>query len=70
MVEAAVDDVQVISYDCTPAMPADLNHDGVVNGADLGLLLGGWGQPGATDIDGDGVTGGADLGILLGAWTP
>ena len=23
--------------------PADLNGDGLVNGADLGLLLGGWG---------------------------
>lgn len=46
----------------------DLNGDGVVDGADLGLLLGAWGQSGG-DLDGDGTTNGADLGLLLGAWT-
>ncbi len=51
-----------------PAIPGDLNGDGVVNGADIGLLLGGWGQPGVGDINGDGTTNGADLGILLGNW--
>ena len=50
------------------ANPADLNGDGVVNGADLGQLLGNWGQPGATDLNGDGTTNGADLGFLLGHW--
>ncbi|MCE2881084.1 MAG: hypothetical protein LW636_01800 [Planctomycetaceae bacterium] len=48
--------------------PADLNGDGVVNAADLSILLGGWGQSGSTDIDGDGTTNAADLSILLGAW--
>jgi hypothetical protein len=48
--------------------PADLNGDGTVNGADLGILLGGWNQAGATDLNGNGTTDGADLGILLGAW--
>jgi hypothetical protein len=48
--------------------PADLNGDGVVNGADLGLLLAGRGQRGATDIDGSGITNGADLSLLLAAW--
>jgi hypothetical protein len=48
--------------------PADLNGDGVVDGADLGSLLAGWGQPGPTDIDGNGITDGADLGALLAAW--
>jgi hypothetical protein len=48
--------------------PADLDGDGQVSGADLGLLLGNWGQPGATDLNGDGQTNGADLGLLLGAW--
>lgn len=46
----------------------DLNGDGLVNGADLGLLLGEWGTGGA-DLDGDGTTAGSDLGLLLGAWT-
>lgn len=47
--------------------PADLNCDGVVDGADLGILLGAWGTPDG-DLNGDGETDGADLGILLGAW--
>ncbi|HMN96053.1 MAG TPA: multiheme c-type cytochrome [Phycisphaerales bacterium] len=51
-----------------PTNPADLNGDGVVDGADLGLLLGAWGTPGPGDINGDGIVDGADLGLLLGAW--
>jgi hypothetical protein len=51
------------------ASPADLNGDGVVNGADLGILLAAWGSTGgAADLDGDGVVGGADLGVLLALW--
>jgi hypothetical protein len=46
----------------------DLNGDGVVNGADLGLLLGAWGSTGPGDLNGDGTVSGADLGLLLGAW--
>ena len=49
------------------ACPADLNHDHVVNGADLGGLLGAWGGPDG-DLNGDGITNGADLGAMLGAW--
>ncbi len=51
----------------------DLDGDGQVDGADLGLLLSGWGQclRGCCvgDLNGDGVVDGADLGALLGAWT-
>ncbi|MFO0961626.1 MAG: FG-GAP-like repeat-containing protein [Phycisphaerales bacterium] len=47
----------------------DLNGDGRVNGADIGILLGSWGAAGGVaDLNGDGVVNGADLGILLGAW--
>lgn len=50
---------------------ADLNGDGVVNGADLGLLLGAWGTSDpCADLNNDGLVNGADLGILLGAWGP
>lgn len=45
----------------------DLSQDGLVNGADLGILLAAWGTPGA-DLNGDGTTDGADLGLLLSAW--
>jgi hypothetical protein len=48
--------------------PEDINNDGVVDGADLGLLLSAWGQPGITDLNGDGTTDGGDLGILLASW--
>lgn len=47
----------------------DLNGDGVVNGADLGLMLSGWGQPGPTDLNNDGTTNGADLGLQLSHWS-
>ncbi|MFO0827116.1 MAG: hypothetical protein U0572_03115 [Phycisphaerales bacterium] len=53
---------------CQP-FPPDLNNDGAVDGADLGILLGGWGFPGSTDLDGDGTTNGVDLEILLSSWT-
>lgn len=45
----------------------DLNADGSINGADLGVLLAAWDTAGA-DLNGDGTTNGADLGLLLAAW--
>jgi subtilisin family serine protease len=56
----------------TGRVPADLNLDGRVNGADLGMLLGMWGttNPPYGDLNGDGVINGADLGNLLGSWAP
>lgn len=53
------------------ALPSgDLNGDGVVDGADLGLLLGAWdGADPIADLNGDGVVDGADLGLLLGSWS-
>jgi hypothetical protein len=55
------------------ACVGDLNGDGAVNGADLGVLLGVWGTcPAlgtcAADFNGDGHITGADLGVMLGAW--
>lgn len=48
----------------------DLNDDGIVNGADLGLMLAMWGAAGSgADLDGNGTVDGVDLGLLLGAWT-
>lgn len=49
---------------------ADVTRDGVVDGADLGLLTAAWGGGvGRCDLDGDGVVDGADLGLLLASWT-
>ena len=55
-----------------PPGSADLNGDGVVNGADLGSMLGSWGPcvgtPCPADLNSDGVINGADLGGMLGSW--
>jgi len=47
---------------------ADVNADGVVNGADLAALLTQFGMDGPADLNGDGVVNGADLAILLTNW--
>lgn len=51
-----------------PAVFGDLDGNGLVNGADLGLLLGAWATAGPGDLNGNGIVNGADLGLLLGAW--
>jgi len=56
----------------SPTVFGDLNGDGIVNGIDLGLLLGAWGPcppPCPPDINEDGIVDGFDLALLLGAWT-
>ncbi len=68
VVEAAIDDFRLIGLNCPVVRVADLNGDGIVNGADLGTLLSGWGQPGPTDLNGNGITEGADLGMMLADW--
>ena len=53
-----------------PFVPADLNQDGVVNSADLGIMLSQWGRgPSATDLNDDNVVNSGDIGLLLSAWT-
>ena len=50
---------------------ADLNDDGIVNGADISVLLGFWGLTGkgvTGDIVPDGTVNGADLAALLSSW--
>jgi hypothetical protein len=71
----AIDNVALMER-CPDSPAADLNCDGIVDGADLGILLGSWGPceggvtPCAADLNGtgDGVVDGSDLGALLGAW--
>ncbi len=53
-----------------PPSPADFNLDGVVDGVDLGLILGAWGQSApAFDLNNDGTIGGYELAYVLGLWT-
>ena len=52
---------------------ADLNADGYIQGADLGLMLSSWGTaPAGTaaDVNRDGAVDGNDLGLLLATWGP
>ncbi|MSR29264.1 MAG: hypothetical protein EXS03_06800 [Phycisphaerales bacterium] len=61
--------VAVVGPSAPPSDPADLNHDGYVNGMDLTELVGQWGSTGGSaDINGDGIVNGSDLGSLLAAW--
>lgn len=52
----------------------DIDADGDIDGADLGLLLAQWDDSGSAqydmreDVDGNGIVNGGDLGILLAAW--
>ncbi len=48
----------------------DANGDLRVDGADLAIVLSGWGQPSDGDLDGDGTTNGIDLAIVLSNWAP
>ena len=56
---------------CSGQGDVDLNFDGIVDGADLSILLSAWGCADAgcsADIDGSGTVDGADLTLLLSAW--
>lgn len=67
----AWDEMCVLLADGACGAPSpDLDGDGRVDGADLGLLLAGWGSVDPSlDLDRDGSVGGGDLGLLLAAWT-
>ena len=63
----------IIPETTPPAPVGDINGDGSVNGADLGLLLIEWGDcplegPCNADLNGDGMVNGVDLGLLLQNW--
>ncbi len=55
---------------CLPSDPADINLDGVIDAADLGILLGAWASAGgAADVNSDGIVDAADLGFVLSSWS-
>ncbi len=77
---SSIDQSQWISHDgeagfdanlaFTPHLVADITGDGVVDGYDLGRLMGSWGTSATgADINGDGAVDGSDLAILLAAWS-
>ena len=57
------------------AIPEDLNRDGSVDGADLGLLIANWGEITSPpvgirspDFNDDGQVNGIEIGLMLAAW--
>ena len=58
-----------ITDECS-ACAADFNGDGIVNGADFGILLVMWGPCSEClqDLNGDGMVNGADVGLFLSMW--
>jgi hypothetical protein len=77
LVDEIADVVVIQENVASPAVFGDLNGDGLVDGADLGLLLTVWGEcmevgptGCAADLNDDNLIDGADLGLLLAAWTP
>lgn len=55
-------------------IPGDIDGDGLITGADLGVVLANWGpcasgEPCPADVSGDGVVDGGDLGVLLAGWS-
>jgi hypothetical protein len=63
----------IIPETMPPTPVGDINGDGVVDGADLGLLLIDWGNcpakgPCNGDLNGDGMVDGVDLGLMLQNW--
>ena len=71
--ENELTDLDQLRLDSSVPVPcyADINGDRKVDGGDLGLCLGSWGQTGEcmrADLNGNGVIDGADLGFVLGQW--
>jgi formylglycine-generating enzyme required for sulfatase activity len=67
----------LVAMTTRPAMgqcPGDITGNGMVNGADLGLVLAAWGSDGSdepgSDINADGLVNGADLAFVIGAFGP
>jgi hypothetical protein len=67
---AANQPLLVVNYLPPSSRPADLNSSGIVDGADLAILLSQWGAGASSpaDLTDDGVVNGGDLAVLLGDW--
>ncbi|MCP4796101.1 MAG: hypothetical protein GY885_08090, partial [Phycisphaeraceae bacterium] len=67
----SVPTLEALDGSITVFRTSDLNGDGVVSSADLGLMLADWGpvtKSPVADLNGDGLVNGADIGRLLDRW--
>ena len=67
----SVPTLEALDGSITVFRTSDLNGDGVVSSADLGLMLADWGpvtKSPIADLNGDGLVNGADIGRLLDRW--
>lgn len=64
-------ELNAVAVEIESFRPEDLNFDGAVNSADIGLLIASWGPCGGcpADLNDDGVVSSADLGLVIAAWT-
>ncbi|MDA0295373.1 MAG: dockerin type I domain-containing protein [Planctomycetota bacterium] len=63
--------LETIDGSITVFRTADLNENGLVDSADLGLMTASWGavkKSAIADLNGDGMVNGLDLGRLLDRW--
>jgi formylglycine-generating enzyme required for sulfatase activity len=69
--DAATDDNQNCTPDACEYAVGDFGLNGVIDGKDLGFMLGLWDSTDDfADLNGDGLVGGADLAFLLAGWGP
>ena len=68
---STVQSLQLVANEVESGIPQDIDGDGEVNGADMGLLFIEWGfNPGSpADFNSDDLVDGGDLGQLILAWT-
>ena len=67
--------IEIRGYESSPVPDcvfADFNGDDVVNGIDIGIMIGYWGPCSLcpADLNGDGTVDSADLGLLFISWGP
>jgi len=54
-----------------PLLPADVNHDGIVNGQDIALVASNWlatGTGATGDVNNDGIVNGQDIALIASSW--
>jgi choice-of-anchor B domain-containing protein len=74
VVEAGVDDVRIVYYNCGTTVPGDINGDGFVNVIDLLAVINAWGPcpapPAAcpADVTNDGFVNVSDLLFVISNW--